>query len=81
MPQASHLKDKNLYVLDAIKISQEDIGRAMPNTPTLAAFFAVSQVVTNESFLESMEVILSKFPQKIIDGNMKAMKRAMEEVN
>lgn len=81
MPQASHLKDKNLYVLDAIKISQEDIGRAMPNTPTLAAFFEVSQVVTNESFLESMKEILSKFPQKIIDGNLKAMKRAMEEVN
>jgi pyruvate ferredoxin oxidoreductase gamma subunit len=53
----------------------------MPNTPTLAAFIEVSKVVTNESFLESMEAILSKFPQKIIDGNMKAMKRAMEEVN
>jgi len=28
-----------------------------------------------------MKAILSKFPQKIIDGNMAAMKRAMEEVN
>jgi pyruvate ferredoxin oxidoreductase gamma subunit len=27
-----------------------------------------------------MKEILSKFPQKIIDGNIKAMTRAMEEV-
>jgi pyruvate ferredoxin oxidoreductase gamma subunit len=81
MPQAAHLKDKDLYVLDAIKISQETIGRAIPNTPTLAAFFKVSEVLPADTFLASMEAILSKFPQKIIDGNMAAMKRAMEEVN
>ena len=81
MPQAAHLKDKDLYVLDAIKISQETIGRAIPNTPTLAAFIKVSEVLPVDTFLASMEAILSKFPQKIIDGNMAAMKRAMEEVN
>jgi pyruvate ferredoxin oxidoreductase gamma subunit len=80
MPQASHLKGKNLFIVDAIKISQEDIGRAMPNTPILAAFIKVSGVVTPESFLETMKGILAKFPQKIIDGNIKAMTRAMEEV-
>jgi len=80
MPQASHLKGKNLFVVDAIKISQEDIGRAMPNTPILASFIKVSEVVTPESFLDTMKGILAKFPQKIIDGNIKAMTRAMEEV-
>jgi len=80
MPEASHLKDKELYVLDAIKISQEEIGRAIPNTPVLAAFIKISGVVSPESFLDTMKGILSKFPQKIIDGNIKAMTRAMEEV-
>lgn len=80
MPQAAHLKGKNLFVVDAIKISQEDIGRAMPNTPILAAFIKISEVVSPESFLDTMKIILSKFPQKIIDGNIKAMTRAMEEV-
>jgi pyruvate ferredoxin oxidoreductase gamma subunit len=80
MPQAAHLKGKNLFVVDAIKISQEDIGRAMPNTPILAAFIKISEVVSAESFLDTMKEILSKFPQKIIDGNIKAMTRAMEEV-
>ncbi len=33
-----------------------------------------------EYFLEAMKRVLSKFPQKIIDGNMKAITRAYNEV-
>jgi len=32
-------------------------------------------------FLESMKRVLAKFPQKIIDGNMRAITRAYNEVN
>jgi pyruvate ferredoxin oxidoreductase gamma subunit len=40
----------------------------------------VSQIIPFEDFLVSIEDILSKFPQKIIEGNLRAIKRAYEEV-
>jgi len=78
---AKHLDGKKVYVIDAIKISQEEIGRAIPNTPMLGAFIKVSNILPFEDFLVSIEDILSKFPQKIIDGNIRAIKRAYNEVN
>jgi pyruvate ferredoxin oxidoreductase gamma subunit len=78
---AKHLQGKKLYVIDAIKISQEEIGRAIPNTPMLGAFIKVSEIINFDEFLTSIEDILSKFPKKIIEGNLKAIKRAYEEVN
>lgn len=80
LENAPFLKGKKLFVVDAIKISQEEIGRAMPNTPMLGAFVKVSEVLSIDVFLNVMEELLSKFPQKIIDGNMKAIKRAYDEV-
>jgi len=77
---AKHLQGKKVYVIDAIKISQEEIGRAIPNTPMLGAFIKVSEIIPFEDFLTSIEDILSKFPKKIIEGNLRAIKRAYEEV-
>jgi pyruvate ferredoxin oxidoreductase gamma subunit len=77
---AKHLQGKKLYVVDAIKISQEEIGRAIPNTPMLGAFVKISEILPFDEFLTSIKEILSKFPQKIIDGNLRAIKRAAEEV-
>jgi pyruvate ferredoxin oxidoreductase gamma subunit len=34
-----------------------------------------------EFFLDAMKKVLAKFPQKIIDGNMRAITRAYNEVN
>ncbi len=77
---AKHLQGKKVYTIDAIKISQEEIGRAIPNTPMLGAFVKISEIIDFDEFLISIEDILSKFPQKIIDGNLRAIKRAAQEV-
>jgi len=77
---ATHLQGKKVYVVDAIKISQEEIGRAIPNTPMLGAFVKISNIIDFNEFLKSIEDILSKFPQKIIEGNLRAIKRAAQEV-
>lgn len=69
--------------IDAGKISEETIGKNFPNTPMLAAIVKVSQVVEAEQFIKDMEASFKhKFATKpqVIDGNMKALKRAMEEV-
>jgi len=74
------LEGKKVYVVDCIKISQETIGRAIPNTPMLGALMKVSKMYEMDFFLESMKKVLIKFPQKIIDANMAAIQRAYDEV-
>ena len=71
---------KKVYTVDCIKISQETIGKAIPNAPMLGAFMKVSQMYEIEFFKTSMLRVLSKLPQKIIDANMVAMERAYNEV-
>ncbi len=78
-----HLSNKNarLYLLDANKIATEEIGRAIPNAPMMGALSKVSRVVALESILKGVEKKFGKkFKAKIVEGNVRAIKRAYEEV-
>ena len=69
--------------IDAGKISEEELGKNFPNTPMLAAIVKVSGVVEAEEFINDMEASFKhKFATKpqVIEGNMRALKRSMEEV-
>lgn len=69
--------------IDAGKISEEELGRNFPNTPMLAAIVKVSGVVDAGEFVKDMEASFRhKFASKpqVIEGNMRALKRSMEEV-
>ena len=69
--------------IDARTISEDCIGRYFPNTPMLAAVIKVSAIMEDEVFLKDMEsALLKKFASKpqVIEGNMKAFKRALTEV-
>ena len=79
------LKDYNgsVYKIDARKISIEALGKYFPNTPMLAAIVKVSGIMTEEAFLEDMiGSFKHKFAKKpeVIDGNMKALQMALEQV-
>jgi pyruvate ferredoxin oxidoreductase gamma subunit len=74
------LAGKIVHTVDCIKIAQETIGRAIPNTPMLGAFMKISGMYDIEFFKESMVRILGKLPQKIVDANMIAIQRAYDEV-
>lgn len=72
-----------ICTLDAGKISEETLGKNFPNTPMLGAVVKISGVVDTDDFLKDMEGSFKhKFATKpqVIEGNMKALKRAMEEV-
>jgi pyruvate ferredoxin oxidoreductase gamma subunit len=72
-----------ICTIDARTISLETIGRYFPNTPMLAAVVKVSGVMDDESFLKDMEESFKhKFASKpeVIEGNMKALRRALQEV-
>ena len=69
--------------IDAGKISEEELGKNFPNTPMLAAIVKVSGVVEPDAFIKDMEASFHhKFASKpqVIEGNMRALKRSMEEV-
>ena len=69
--------------IDARKISMEALGKYFPNTPMLAAIVKVSNVMTEEAFLEDMiGSFKHKFAKKpeVIEGNMKAIEMALQEV-
>ncbi len=74
------LKGKDVYTLDAFKISMDTIGRAIPNTPMLGALVKVSGMFELDYFKEKMLKVLSKFPQRIIDANMEAITIAYNDV-
>lgn len=73
----------DIYKIDAKKISIEALGKYFPNTPMLAAIVKVSQVMTEEEFLNDMiGSFKHKFAKKpeVIEGNMKALEMAMKAV-
>lgn len=72
-----------IYTIDARKVSMETLGKYFPNTPMLAAIVKVSNVMTDEEFLNDMEGSFKhKFAKKpeVIEGNMKALKMALNEI-
>lgn len=81
-PQLKGYKGK-VYTIDAGRISEETLGKNFPNTPMLAAIVKISGVVEASEFVKDMEGSFKhKFASKpqVIEGNMLALKRAMEEV-
>ena len=58
-------------------------GKYFPNTPMLAAIVKVSNIMSEEEFLNDMEGSFKhKFAKKpeVIEGNMKALTLALKEV-
>ena len=69
--------------IDARSISIDCLGAYFPNTPMLAAVIKVSGIMDGNAFLADMEGSFKhKFAKKpeVIEGNMNALKRSMQEV-
>ena len=78
-----NLKGGRVYTVDASKISKETIGREIPNTPMLGALVKVSGLLEFAEVVKDLEIKLKKkFTAKpeIVEGNLKAVKRAYGEV-
>lgn len=78
-----NLTGQKVCVVNATKISTEIMGRNIPNTPMLGALVQVTGLLEKQAFLEDTRAKLGKkFKSKpeIVEGNIKAIQRAMEEV-
>jgi pyruvate ferredoxin oxidoreductase gamma subunit len=77
------LNSQRLYTVDASKIALETIGRNIPNTPMMGALAKVTGLLDFAEMLADTKVKLEKkFRSKpeVIEGNVKAIQRAYDEV-
>jgi pyruvate ferredoxin oxidoreductase gamma subunit len=75
--------DGRILTVDASKISEETIGKKIPNTPMLAALVKVTGILDFDSMLEGTHNKLAKkfaHRPEVIEGNIQSMKRAAQEV-
>ena len=73
---------QKVFTVDATKIAIESFGRPMPNSSMLGALNKAINIVTMETLLDDVKGSFGKkFAQKVIDGNLAAVKRGYEEVH
>ena len=73
-----------VYTIDARAVCMKTLGKYYPNTPMLAAIVKITGLMSTERFLTEMEDSLKhKFAKKpeVLEGNMAALKLALEEVH
>jgi len=67
--------------VDATSISIDEIGRAIPNTPMIGALIKATGCVSLETIRKDIEKkFLKKFGERVVQGNIRAIERAYEEV-
>jgi pyruvate ferredoxin oxidoreductase gamma subunit len=72
---------RDLWVVDATGISLEEFKRDIPNTPMIGALIKATGILKLETVLADIEKKFSKkFKKSMVDSNLKAIKRAYEEV-
>ena len=74
--------NQKVYKIPASQISIDEVGRNIPNIPLVGAFAKISGIVNIDNFTATVHKALSeKFPEKIADGNLRAFKRALNEIS
>lgn len=75
------LGDRKIFALDAYTIASEELGRAIPNVPMVAALVKVTKLMDLDKFKERVEVSLSKkLRPEVVEKNMRTVDRAFKEV-
>jgi pyruvate ferredoxin oxidoreductase gamma subunit len=71
-----------LYTIDATGIAIAEIGRPIPNAPMLGALIRVSGILKLETVVEEIKKKFSHgFRPEVLEGNVRAIRRAHEEVS
>ncbi len=74
-------RDFKIYTVSASRISFEEIGRDMPNTPILGALAKVSGIIELEELRQRFkEHFIEKLGKEIVEKNLRAMERGYKEV-
>lgn len=75
------LKGKHVFTVQATQIAVETIGKPIPNTPMLGALAKATGIMDLDEIASHLRRSFGKkFAEEIIEGNVKALKRAYDEV-
>ncbi len=75
------LADKKIYSLDAYTIASDELGRAIPNVPMVAALVKITELMDLKKFKEKIKISLGKkLRSEVVEMNMKTIDRAFKEV-
>jgi pyruvate ferredoxin oxidoreductase gamma subunit len=75
------LGKRKIYSLDAYTIAMDELGRAIPNVPMVAALIKITKLMDLEKFRTQIEMSLSKkLRPEVVKMNMRTIDRAFKEV-
>jgi pyruvate ferredoxin oxidoreductase gamma subunit len=75
------LEGGKVYTVDATGISIDEIGRPIPNVPVIGALVKATGLCSLESCKRDIKKKFeAKFGSKVVDGNIRALERAHQEV-
>lgn len=75
------LEGRKVFTIDATGIAIDEIGRPIPNAPVLGALIKVSGMLSLDTVNEQIKKKFSHgFRPEILEGNLRAIQRAYEEV-
>lgn len=73
--------DYKLYTVDATKIATECVGRPITNTAMVGALVKVTGLIKFDNVREELIGMFgTRFKKSVVEGNVKALARAYEEV-
>ncbi len=76
-----NLKDRKVYTLNATQIALDTIGKPIPNTVMLGALIKITGLFDiNDMETNITKKFTKKYGEKVATGNVKAIRRAFEEV-
>lgn len=71
-----------IYALDAYTIAADELGKAIPNVPMVAALVKITGLMDLDKFREKTEISLSKkLRPEIVKKNMRTIGKAFKEVH
>jgi pyruvate ferredoxin oxidoreductase gamma subunit len=75
------LGDRKIYGLDAYTIATDELGKAIPNVPMVAALVKVTQIMNLGKFKERLKTSLAKkLRPEVVEKNLRTIDRAFKEV-
>ncbi|MDH7511564.1 MAG: 2-oxoacid:acceptor oxidoreductase family protein [Clostridiales bacterium] len=75
------LGSRKIYALDAYTIARDELGRAIPNVPMVAALVKVLNLLDLKKFKENIKLSLSKkLRPEVVEMNLRTIDRAFREV-
>jgi len=73
--------DRKIYTVNASQIALETIGRPIPNTVMMGALIRATNLLNLDTLIKGIEQKFThKYNPKVAESNVKAIKRAYEEV-